>query len=116
MTQIFNNSNLLEKALDVSSLRHQIISNNIANVNTPEYQRKEVKFEKMLEGALDAGADVNNVKPRVKTDLSEAFGRIDGNNVNLDKEMSDLATNTIKYNALIRQLSSKFQNMQTVLK
>ena len=47
--------NLLEKALAGSSLRHKVISDNIANINTPGYKRKEVSFEEELVAAAEAG-------------------------------------------------------------
>ena len=42
------------RALDAYALRHQTISNNLANVNTPGYKRQEVRFEDQLAGALSA--------------------------------------------------------------
>ncbi|MCT4613047.1 MAG: flagellar basal body rod protein FlgB [Clostridia bacterium] len=102
-----------EKALDVAAMRNKVINQNIANVNTPGYKRSEVKFEEYLQAA---GKNISDVDASVEKDLSIVEGRIDGNNVVIDKEMAELAKNTIRYNAMIRQVSSKMERIKSVLR
>src|SRR5687767_11705034 len=96
----------LNAALGASGMRQQAIANNIANVNTPGYQRKDVEFDGALRKALEADAEGDSsllaeLKPTVTTD-QRATMRQDGNSVDIDQEMADLAENNIRYNALVQ--------------
>ena len=126
-SNVFDYINVLDKAADASALRNEIISNNIANNDTPSYKRQDVSFEKELDRALGYSryetmdAKVANVKSgdldaRVYTDAAGYSYRLDGNNVDMDTENAYLAENQIKYNALIESLSAEFKNLQTVMK
>lgn len=117
---MYNNTDVLAKALDASWLRSETISNNIANVDTPNYKRKDVIFESYLERALQNSGKINSdrlkrVFPKVIDDNTNLSYRMDGNNVDIDTEMSYLAQNQIKYNTLISQVNYNFKNLKTVL-
>lgn len=106
---------LMEKALGASALRHRVISNNIANVDTPGFKRSRVEFEEYLENALKSGiTGLGRVAPRVKQ-VTTAM-RDDGNNVDIDYEMSALAKNTVMYNAISQSVAEKFRMLSYVLK
>jgi flagellar basal-body rod protein FlgB len=114
---------LLEGGLDGLSLRNKVLADNIANVDTPNFKRSDVDFDKVLQAAMgdeDAGTlELKRTSPRhlagvplagdgfVVPDLGTAF-RNDGNNVDIDSEMTKLAENTLQYNALARALTSQF--------
>ena len=126
-SNVFDYINVLDKAADASALRNEIISNNIANNDTPGYKRQDVSFEKELDRALGYSryetmdAKVANVKSgeldaRIYTDAAGYSYRLDGNNVDMGTENAYLAENQIKYNALIESLSVEFKNLQTVMK
>lgn len=126
-SNVFDYINVLDKAADASALRNEIISNNIANNDTPGYKRQDVSFEKELDRALGYSryetmdAKVANVKSgeldaRIYTDAAGYSYRLDGNNVDMDTENAYLAENQIKYDALIESLSVEFKNLQTVMK
>lgn len=121
--------NLLKKSLDASSLRQRVISHNISNINTKNYKSFRVSFEKELEKALDTrevklkasrdkhiGIDksLNNLKASVKKDNKTSM-RQDGNNVDIDLEMSNLAANQILYNALVQQTNKKISTLRYVI-
>jgi flagellar basal-body rod protein FlgB len=117
---MFSNTNLLGKSLNATLLRHNVISMNIANSDTPNYKRKDVHFEGMLQEALSANnklseVDLEEITPKVVTDKSNYSYRLDGNNVNIDNEMTELAKNQIKYNVLIDQISKGFRRTKIVL-
>ncbi|MDF2521732.1 MAG: flagellar basal-body rod protein FlgB [Clostridia bacterium] len=128
--KIGNNTKVLEKALDAAWLKNEAISNNIANVNTPGYKKSYVRFEEQLAGAasefqtgslkknknfLPIGNDTRDIPaPEVLQDTFTS-ARQDGNNVDIDVEMAELAKNTIKYNALITQISKQFGNIKMVI-
>ncbi|HHY81560.1 MAG TPA: flagellar basal body rod protein FlgB [Clostridiales bacterium] len=124
-----NTYRLLKKALDASTLRQQAISNNIANINTPNYQADRVIFEQELKKAMSDfdvqlkathkyhiglrnGAD--GVEPRLVKDRSPAM-RNDGNNVDIDVEMANLAANQLLYNTLIQQINQKIGILRHVI-
>jgi len=125
---LFSSTQPLEKGLDAVWLRHQVISNNIANVDTPNFKTSSVEFESVFESALEnAGViregDVNLRKagPALK-DASATVGqdqdttmRMDGNNVDIDAENAALAKNTIYYNTLVQKLNAEFQKLQMAI-
>ncbi|HEX7065286.1 MAG TPA: flagellar basal body rod protein FlgB [Bacillales bacterium] len=113
----------LEGALDRTSLREKTITQNIANVDTPNYKAQQVVFREEFEHALRAhrtnprhlefstSSQVANVQPKNNT----AFNN-NGNNVDIDREMAALAKNQIEYNAFITRLNSEFKQLNLVLR
>lgn len=126
-SNVFDYVNVLQKAADASWLRNEVIANNIANVDTPGYKRQDVDFETQLKQALrstkyksvDARvADINTteLEARVYTDSSGFSYRLDGNNVDIDTESTELAANQIKYNGLVACYNQEFSNLKMVMK
>jgi flagellar basal-body rod protein FlgB len=119
---------ILEKSLDGLSLRSQSISNNIANVDTPNFKATEVNFEQQLAAALGrpAGDDLplalthgahiplnarpslDAVKPE-SVQLTSTTMRNDGNNVDVDREMARLAETQLSYQASTQLLNQKLR-------
>lgn len=117
---MYNGINILGKSLNASLMRHNVISENVANEDTPGYKRKDVKFEGLLQEALLSNnklsnIDVNALTPQVVVDKSNLSYRLDGNNVNIDTEMTELTKNQIKFNVLVDQVSNNFGRIKTVL-
>jgi len=126
-TKIFT---LLEGGLDGLSLRNKVLADNIANVDTPNFKRSDVNFEQVLQNAMqkkDPGhLELKRTSPRhlegaalmssqfVIQDNSTTF-RNDGNNVDIDLEMTRLAENTLQYNALARSLTSHLGMLRQVI-
>ena len=100
--------NLMKNGLNAAQLRSKTIANNIANINTPNYKRKYVKFEETLNNVNKTG------KIEVKTDTSGAV-RTDGNNVDLENEKVNQAANTLMYNGLISLTNSKLSMAKSVI-
>jgi flagellar basal-body rod protein FlgB len=98
---------LTKKALDISSLRGKVIANNIANVNTKGYKRYYVNFEDNLNS--------ETAKIQVKQDSSTSMNE-DGNNVDIDSEMVDQASNNLMYNALISDINTRLSIQSYVIK
>lgn len=117
LDRILNSKNIIHKTLDESVLRSKILSQNIANVDTPGYQRKEVTFLEELERMMKKDnfdrKDVANIKVKVVEDNQPLSYRLDGNNVDIESEMSQMAQNQIRYEALI-QLAG-FNSIKSVL-
>jgi len=124
-TGAFNYINVLEKAADASWIRNAAISNNIANVDTPGYKRKDVDFEKYLQsavaggGSLDdevAGVELETLTGTTYTDYGTVSYRLDGNNVDIDTENAELAKNQMKYYTMLDSVSQEFSRLKSVMK
>lgn len=123
--KLFSNSiQLLEKSLTYSSLKQKVISNNIANVDTPNYKAKEVSFKTELENAYFKAQRSDNrhiefkrgsSKIEINTRANTSYNH-NGNNVDIDKEMVDMAQNQIYYNLLVDRINGKFNGLKEVLK
>ena len=116
---IDKSATLLEKMLDVSSVKHKVIANNIANVNTPGYKKMDVSFADQLEKAVNESSmnKFDTLQPKIvisKEDSSETV-RNDGNNVDMDKEVSSLVKNTLSYNIYTQLLSKKFEDIKSAI-
>lgn len=105
---------IIEASLNVATLRHNIYSTNIANVDTPGYKKYRVAFEEILKSALDTNVDISNVGPKVYR-ITETSFRNDGNNVNLDEEVVLMNQNFLKYQALSQFAKWHFDRYYTVL-
>lgn len=116
---------LLSKGLDATSERGKAISNNIANVNTKDYKRYYVSFEDNLKNSMDNlgmertdsrhindGASFGDIQ--LKQDTASSVNE-DGNNVDIDSEMSNDAQNTLEYYTLINQISSRINMERNVI-
>lgn len=118
-SDMFNYINVLDKAADASWTRNTVLSNNLSNVNTPNYKRKDVAFQGYLQAAL-AGADTSTLNQRIAnielgsltatsyTDMSNLSYRLDGNNVDVDTENVEYASNQIMYQTLMSSISNEF--------
>ncbi|MBP5160377.1 MAG: flagellar basal body rod protein FlgB [Lachnospiraceae bacterium] len=125
----FNYINVLNKAADASFTRNEIIANNIANVDTPHYKRKEINFENFLKAELSkdsfemngdlnrivAGVDLDKLKYTIYTDQKELDYRLDGNNVDINTENANLAQNQIRYYTLLNSMTQEFSRIKSVL-
>ena len=127
-TGAFGYVNLLKSAADASWTREEVLTNNIANVDTPGYKRQDMKFESLLQNeiarqgktssTLDqkvANVDYKRLQPYVYTDNAELSTRLDGNNVDIDTEEAELASNQLMYDGIIEGLNSEFERMKAVL-
>lgn len=125
-SSIYNYVNVLDKAADASWIRNEVISNNIANVDTPNYKRQDVEFESyllaQLEGANSlslkktvAGMDLDSLTSTIYTDSNSLSYRLDGNNVDIDTENVELASNQLKYQALVSSINNEFSMIKSAM-
>ncbi len=110
---------VLVRAMDARAERNGVIAGNIANADTPGYKRAYVRFEETLrqmlaDGQVEDARAVERLEATVEQDASPS-SRLDGNNVNIDREMGDLARNSIEYNALVELYRQKGQILRTVI-
>ena len=126
---MFGFVNVLKAAADASWTREEVVTNNIANVDTPNYKRQDVDFTTYLRSALSRtnggsssltnrvnNLNYNDIAIRTYTDNSTLSYSLDGNNVDLSTENVELASEQINYNALIDSMNNEFSRFKTVLK
>ncbi|GGM21344.1 flagellar basal body rod protein FlgB [Paraliobacillus quinghaiensis] len=117
----------LQNGLKYSTLKNQTIANNIANVDTANYKAKDVVFKDVLNNKMqnDFQAKIthkdhlnfsgNNSSFKIVSNNSTQYNH-NGNNVDIDKEMTELANNQIYYQALVDRISGKFNSLQSVIR
>ena len=121
----FSYVNLLDKTMDVSFQREAIIANNIANNDTPGYKRKDIEFESVLQDALFnskarsldkavAAIQGDDLSGIMYTNYENYSYRIDGNNVDMDTENVELASEQLRYNTLTTSVSNQFNRFNMV--
>lgn len=126
-TNVYNYINVLNKAADASWLREETIANNIANADTPGYKRKDVNFESALRtelgnmkyNTLDSKVDnvsLSRLNVSTYVDASNYSYRIDKNNVDIDTENVELASEQIRYSALTDSITQEFSRLKSVIK
>ena len=118
---MFGYVDVLKTAADASWAREEVLTNNIANVDTPNYKRQDVEFTTYLKSALSrSGGDSTSLTNRVNninyTDNSTLSYRLDGNNVDLSTENVELASEQLNYNGLIDSMNNEFTRFKAVLK
>lgn len=108
---------LAKKLMDISMQRHTLLANNLANVNTPGYQRQDINFKDSLLSAIESGrADqIKNVEPDITTENTKNM-RPDGNTVTAQQEMSEMVQNELVYKVAMRALSEKFIRIKSAIK
>lgn len=122
----------LQNALTGLSLRQQVISNNLANLNTPGFKAARVSFEAELRNALEEVADplplqtthadhfgaaptaLDAVQPSVQT-LNDRSLRLDGNNVDLERELAELTETVIRFQASTQLMARKIMLLRSVI-
>ncbi|NCN28570.1 flagellar basal body rod protein FlgB [bacterium] len=112
----------LQQSLDLRTKAHAIYSSNIANANVPGYKARAVDFQDRLKQAIDMSAnqeDPNRLRQNlVKEAIKKVTAQVyedplasvngDGNSVDVDKQMTNLAKNTIAYESAVKLISRKF--------
>lgn len=117
------NLNLLKKGLDGLWLRQQVTMENIANYSTPNYKSKYVDFESFLKSNLESikgkstsqineQINLSNVAIKENDNLSM---RLDGNNVDLEKENLHLAQTQLQYMYTVSEINSYFSKLKSVI-
>jgi flagellar basal-body rod protein FlgB len=96
------------------SARQSAIADNIANIETPGYQARKVKFEEALTSAVKNGRTPSSVTPGVQTSLEPT--RLNGSNVNLDEETLSHIDTTMRYQLTLRAMDSKYGMIRDAIK
>jgi len=120
------------KTLDLRSIKHNLIISNVANMDTPNYKAFDIIIKEELEKSMGAGKNVKlektgpghlsgretchgDVKPTA-AGTQQFTMKNNGNSVDIDREMGNLAENNLMYNALAQIISRKFEGLKNVIK
>lgn len=123
---------MLQKSLDALWARNTTISENIANIDTPDYKRKYVEFESLLKDEVDniksdmkkknvifskdkIASRLSSVNAQVKTD-DDLTMRVDGNGIDYDRESTDLAKAQLQYIYGTRLMTDSFARIKAAIK
>lgn len=124
----FQKIDLMGKALNGSWLKNSVISNNIANVETPGYKKQTVNFEEVLKNQMNYNQSVTMTKTNPKhiasaysedikvETVNDTSYRVDENNVDIDVENAEMAKNTIYYNTVVNEVNGQFSRLKTAFK
>ncbi|MFH0734133.1 MAG: flagellar basal body rod protein FlgB [bacterium] len=125
---IIDNANIFEKYLDYGSVKQKLISKNIANIGTLNYQREDIAFEEFLKKetqselkitdgrqiqfSLNSGIDPSSqgIVKDTNPELESNF-----NNIDVDKEMADMAQNSIMFRFASRKIGNYYKNLQSLI-
>jgi flagellar basal-body rod protein FlgB len=105
---------LLQRYLDVSSMRQTLVATNIANVDTPGYHTRDIDFRGELQRAMN-GESVTGASPFV-VPVRGLLARPDGNNVNMERESMLLAETQLQFKAATAILRTEFGEISTAIK
>ena len=119
---------LLENLINYCSVKNNVISKNIANIGTQDYNREEVIFKDILSSEINSNLKATNGRHMSSGENSDPqnlleiiadknTGMVSGiNNVDIEKEMADLAENTLQFKFAARKIGNYYKNLQKVIK
>jgi flagellar basal-body rod protein FlgB len=111
--------NFINHALDILTLRHKVISNNISNSDSPNYLRQEIPFKKILEHSYNKSSFVSLQKTHSHHfDLNHGIAisiQPEGKESNVDQEMARLAENQLVFQAGVQMLLKKLEALRITI-
>lgn len=116
---LFNGTNYAasKKLLDATALRHEALAANIANIETPGYKR--VDLPKNFADEFAASVRSNEVgqiaQPSLAEDADAPTQRLDGNNVEMDKELLGMSNNSMQYDTLTEFVSNSLKQLKLAI-
>jgi len=141
LDRLLNQVNVLEKGLDAVWLNNEVIAGNIANADTPNYKAQSVNFESVFQDALSTGSvsassqnspsvfksflnnnadssasasSVSSLDTLISRDQNVSL-RMDGNSVDVDQQMTELAKNSVLYEALTYSVSKELGRIKMII-
>jgi len=129
--KLFSAVDDLSMGTNATWLRNEVISNNIANADTPGFKVSQVRFEDIMASAISSNgletqttksgqaqtalSDIGDVQPVVTTDDSTSY-RLDGNNVDIEAQMTALAQNSLEYYTFISKINTEFDKLNIAIR
>ena len=113
MTLLDTTQQALESAMSGSMMRNTLLTNNLANVDTPGYQPEDVNFQSTLQSAIQSGSPVSGVSFQPYTE-QQAVGP-DGNGVSPEQQQASLAQNGLLYETLTQVAAQREHILQDAM-
>ena len=116
MSKTNNIVDIIEAGIRAESLRQKAIANNVANLQTPEYRRVDVKFKELLAKVLDSSGsvDLGEIEAQIYQPKKTAV-KSNGNDVSLEVEVGEMVKNTLRHKAYIRLLQKKYRQLELAI-
>ena len=124
-----SSTELVKKLLNYTTLKQKVISKNIANANTKGYKKEDVKFESFLTDSISSSSlkttnskhiNANQIElpnnAQINIVKDDSPGNLDGNNVDIDSEMAEMAKNTMMFKFAARKINGYYTTLQNVIK
>lgn len=115
MAGIFSQIHLLGNALNAHEQNHRVLSQNIANVNTPGYKTQRVEYEKLIQQLKSESAQTGTIDEVDVSALEGLAERVDGNNVDLEREIGELKKNALAFQTYSHLIASKLATMRRAI-
>jgi flagellar basal-body rod protein FlgB len=113
---LYDNTQLaLERAISGASLRQEVLSNNLANAETPGFQRSDVDFHSTLAAAMKTGSASRIDSTSFSPQTDPQTLRADGNGVDIDVESANMAKNGLEYEALVSVAKARIGIIQSAM-
>jgi flagellar basal-body rod protein FlgB len=113
---LFDNTELgLERAISGSEMRQSLLANNVANANTPGYQRQDVNFHSALAQAMGTGDPAAIASVQFSPQRQPQTMQADGNGVDIDVESAEMAKNGLEYESLVSVAKARLDIIQTAM-
>ncbi|MCL2169439.1 MAG: flagellar basal body rod protein FlgB [Defluviitaleaceae bacterium] len=117
---MFHFTNILGAGMHGATVRGAVLTNNIANVDTPGFKRSVVTFEDQLERAVNdfretRRLDLSSVTPRSFVEFDHLNYRWDQNNVDIELEMAELYANNMRFNVMASGVMSHYRIINMVI-
>ncbi len=107
----------IQSALDRTTKRHSLIADNLANVNTPGFKRKDVDFNVILDGKMNPGKvrmqQMHDEQAQRASDQTSL--RLDGNNVDMEREVMSMSETELRYETLTQMTTSYFSELKNAI-
>lgn len=116
MSKTSSITDLIEAGVRAENLRQKTIANNVANLETPEYRRFDVKFEELLAKSLDSSGsiDLSDIEPEIYQPKQTPV-KLNGNDVDLETEVGQMIKNSLRHTAFIRLLNKKYKQIELAI-
>ena len=116
---VLTQNSILETAMQGNMIRKDVILNNIANADTPNYKRRVAGFEESLKDSLRRSRsskkkDLSGVKTTIRKVNKDLKYRLDGNNVDIEVEMLELYETSVRYDVLANSVMNNYKRINSV--
>jgi flagellar basal-body rod protein FlgB len=117
MSNLIDNgqTKLLGKFLDLSVYRQGLLTSNIANIDTPGYQTKDIDFKGELQRSMSSATDDSSSFGPTVRNVPDLTSRPDGNNVSLDRESMMLSETSLKFRLAVQLMKEQFKEVSMAI-